>query len=61
MAVREFSELLKLSINQNKHIMCYRDETRAEFVVILDVFACVYVIDYKSENPEKKEERMSAL
>jgi len=42
--VQDFAELLKLAINLNKHIMCYKDESYAEFAVIVDEFACLYVI-----------------
>ena len=44
--VQEFRELLKLAINLNRHIMCYRDESHTEFAVIVDEFACIYVINY---------------
>jgi hypothetical protein len=46
LVVQDFSELLKLAINLNKHIMCYRDELCSEFVVIVDDYACLYVIYY---------------
>jgi len=46
MIVQEFSELLKLAINLNKHIMCYRDEVHTEFVVIVDGYACLYMINF---------------
>jgi len=46
MVVNEFSELLKLTINLNKHIMCYVDEEHAAFVVIIDEFACIYRINF---------------
>ena len=52
MVVQEFSEMLKLAINLNKHIMCYRDETRTEFVTIVDDYACLYVIEYGSDDSE---------
>ena len=45
--VQEFSELLKLAVNLNKHIMCYRDEAFTEFAVIVDDFACLYMINYE--------------
>jgi hypothetical protein len=45
MLVDSFLELLKLAINLNKHIMAYKSEDRTEFVVIVDEFACMYVID----------------
>ena len=44
--VQEFDELLKLAVNLNKHIMCYKNDTYAEFVTIVDEYACVYVINY---------------
>ena len=46
MAVSDFRELLKLAINLNKHIMCYKNRTRTDFVVIVDDYACLYVINY---------------
>jgi len=49
MVVQEFGELLKLAINLNKHIMCYRDEVRTEFVVIVDGYACLYMISYNGD------------
>jgi hypothetical protein len=49
MAVREFSELLKLAVILGKHIMCYEDENEAQFCVIADDYAYYYTIDY-SEN-----------
>jgi len=45
-AVQDFPELLKLAINLNKHIMCYRDKTHAEFVTIVDGYACTYRISF---------------
>ena len=59
MAVRGFSELLKLAINLNKHIMCYRIETRTEFVVIMDEYACLYAINYDGSNAERHDEILS--
>lgn|GEM_PF-934252 len=53
MAVREFSELLKLSINLNKHIMCYKCRAFIEFVVIIDEFACYYVINFERNGSEQ--------
>ena len=46
--VQDFGELLKLAINLNKHIMCYRDDKHTEFAVIVDEYACMYMIDYES-------------
>jgi len=45
-AVQDFPELLKLAINLNKHIMCYKDKTHAEFVTIVDGYACTYRISF---------------
>ena len=50
--VYDFSDLLKLAINLNKHIMCYRDETHTEFVVIVGEFACIYAINYNEPDEE---------
>ena len=46
MTVPDFNELLKLVINLNKHIMCYRDKTQTQFVTIVDGYACLYTINY---------------
>jgi len=51
--VQEFSELLKLAINLNKHIMCHKGETRTEFAVIVDEFACMYEINYINDKPDE--------
>ena len=61
MVVQEFGELLKLAINLNKHIMCYRNRTYTEFVVIVDEFACLYVINYDRDSVEKKRESTPVL
>ena len=61
MAVREFGELLKLSINLNKHIMCYKCRTFIEFVVIIDEFACYYVINFERSDSELPGESAGAL
>jgi len=47
-AVQEFGELLKLAINLNKHIMCFADDSRAEFVVVVDDHACLYEIIFEN-------------
>ena len=44
--VDEFEEILKLSINLSKHINCYKDHVKAEFVTIVDDFAYCYRIVY---------------
>jgi len=46
MKVDEFVDLMKLAITLGKNIMCYTDEDHAEFVVIADGVASLYVIDY---------------
>ena len=61
MVVQDFSELLKLAINLNKHIMCYRDERRTEFVVIVDEYACSYVIEYEKNDSELRSIRESEV
>jgi hypothetical protein len=53
MVVQDFSELLKLAINLNKHIMCFRSEISTEFVVIVDDYACLYVIYYDGTIAER--------
>ena len=52
MAVREFDELVKLAVNLNKHIMCYRDDSHTEFAIIVDEYACLYTIKYDEMHPE---------
>jgi len=46
--VGEFEEVLKLSINLNKHITCHKSSQKAEFCVIVDDYAYSYQIDYIS-------------
>ena len=46
MKVEEFEEILKLSINLNKHIMCFYDTDKAEFCTIVDNYAYYYEIDF---------------
>jgi hypothetical protein len=46
MYVGEFESLLRLAINLNKHIMCYKDDEQIEFAVIVSDFAYYYQIDY---------------
>ncbi|MCL1974740.1 MAG: DUF5305 domain-containing protein [Firmicutes bacterium] len=38
-AVPRFQELLKLAVNLGKHILCFYDEQKAEFCVIVDGYA----------------------
>jgi len=47
MIVDEFEEILKLSINLNKHIMCYHDTEKMELCTIVDEHAYYYYIDYQ--------------
>ena len=54
MVVSDFRELLKLAINLNKHIMCYRNRMRTDFVVIVDDYACLYVIDYNESSTQNE-------
>lgn len=61
MAVRDFSELLKLAINLNKHIMCYKNRTRTEFVTIVDDYACIYVINYNGNGTKRPDEAALTL
>jgi len=46
---------VKLVINLNKHIMCFKDENRAEFVVIIDDFACCYELVFEGDLIDKSE------
>lgn len=57
--VQEFGELLKLAVNLNKHIMCYRHSEYTEFAVIVDNQACIYDIEYheNNENPQVYSEK----
>ena len=50
MIVKEFSELLKLAVNLSKHIMCYHDIDRAEFVTIVDGYAYTFSLEYHPRN-----------
>ena len=49
MYVPYFTELLKLAINLNKHILCYYDDEKAEFCVLADGYAHCYVIWFEPE------------
>ena len=46
--VQDFGELLKLAIYLNKHIMCYTDDSRAEFAVVVDEYVCLYELNFKN-------------
>jgi len=46
MPVDDFSDLLRLAINLNKHIMCYHNSSMAQFVVIVEESAYYYKISY---------------
>ena len=48
--VAEFSELLKLAITLNKHVMCYKNSSYTEFAVMVDEFACMYVVHHEEES-----------
>ena len=50
--VDEFEELLKLAINLNKHIMCYKDSDYAIFVVIVDNYAYNYTVNFHTNTPD---------
>jgi len=50
--VKKFSELLKLAINLNKHIMCHKDDIHAQFVTIINEYACLYEVHYDNYNSE---------
>jgi len=49
MTVDEFDEILKLSINLNKHIMCYHDTDKMELCTIVDGHAYYYCIHYHGQ------------
>jgi len=44
--VTDFKELLKLSVNLNKHIMGFIDGERSEFCVVVDNYAYLYKVSY---------------
>ena len=46
LVVKDFETLLRLAINLNKHIMCYNDDNRADFAVIVDSYAYHFGIEY---------------
>ncbi|MCL2574067.1 MAG: DUF5305 domain-containing protein [Defluviitaleaceae bacterium] len=50
--VATFHDLLKLSVNLNKHIMCYHNDEMATFAVLVDENAYFYGIDYDAKNDE---------
>ena len=56
--VEKFKELLKLSVNLNKHIMCYKDESHAQFVTFVGEYACVHEVHYDDnfENNDNAED-----
>ncbi|MCL1878333.1 MAG: DUF5305 domain-containing protein [Defluviitaleaceae bacterium] len=47
--VFEFEELIKLAINLNKHIMCYRGYRMVMFAVIVEAYAYTYAIEFFPE------------
>ena len=53
MIVMQFDELLKLSINLNKHIVCYRDRRKTEFCTIVDEYAYYFKITYDTSTDSK--------
>jgi hypothetical protein len=58
MRAESFDTLLKLSINLNKHIMCFKDDDYVEFAVLVEEFAYYYRIDYNvSEDGEVADNR----
>jgi len=46
MKVTDFKELLKLSVNLNKHIMGFIDGERSEFCVVVDNYAYLYKVSF---------------
>lgn len=51
MMVDDFEDILKLAINLSKHINCYKDSTKAEFVTVVDYFAYCHRIEYGTKKP----------
>ena len=45
-AVQDFTDLLKLAVNLNKHIKCWKTEQHAEFSVVVDNEVYLYSIYY---------------
>jgi len=52
MPVERFDELLKLSINLNKHIVCYQDGEASEFFVLIGDYAYYYIINLLEEGKD---------
>ena len=48
--VPHFTELLKLAINLNNHILCYHNEEKAQFCVISEGYAHCYEILFDDED-----------
>lgn len=46
MVVDDFDEILKLSVNLNKHIMCYHNAEKMELCTIVEEHAYYYCINY---------------
>jgi hypothetical protein len=44
-----FRELLKLAVNFGKHILCFHNNTKADFCVVVDGYAYCYQIQYENE------------
>ena len=53
--VLDFEDLIKLAINLNKHITCYKDDEQAAFYVIVDGFAYCLLIKYLAKYASPKE------
>ena len=51
MPVVDFLELLKLSVNLNRHIMCHHDKNAAHFAVTVDNWAYTLDIEYSERIP----------
>ena len=45
--VEDFTELIKLAVNLNKHIRCYKDDIKAIFIVVIDVDAYMYEVCFQ--------------
>lgn len=49
--VDDFEDIIKLAINLNKHITCYKDDKSAGFYTMVDMFAYCHLIEYEVPSP----------
>ena len=53
MMVEDFEDILKLAINLSKHINCFKDRSKAEFVTVVDNFAYCHRIKFGYDDDVK--------